>query len=435
MSVQNVTREGIDRSQPPRIKDAVDFQLTLKPYDKYVLDNGVEVYAIHAGAEEVMQVEWVFYAGNWYEEQKGIAMATNHLLKNGTKQRSAFELSEYIDFYGAYLNRSCFHETATISLHTLTKHIGELLPVVREMITDSIFPEQELDIFRQNMKQRLEVNLKKCDFVANRLIDEYLFGFHHPYGTYATAAIYDALNREAIEAFHRDYYLNGRLVLFVAGVLPKDLYQQLNSQFGSLPLRQQLLPERTHPIVAAQEKKYRISNDPNGVQGAIRLARPYITRRHPDYAPMQVLNALFGGFFGSRLMSNIREDKGYTYGIHSYVQNHVSASALMVSTEAGRDVCEATIGEVWHEMKVLREEPVSADELLLVKNYLIGSVLGDLDGPFHLIARWKNIVLNELPEDYFYHSIDAIKSVNPEKLQELANRYLNPEDFYELIVV
>ncbi|HEX5668928.1 MAG TPA: pitrilysin family protein, partial [Chitinophagaceae bacterium] len=376
-----------------------------------------------------------FYAGNWYEEQNGIAGAANHLIKNGTRSKTAYEISEHFDFYGSYLNRSCYNETAVISLHTLTRHLPELLPVVTELITDSIFPEHELDIFRQNMKQKLEVNLKKCDFVANRLIDEYIYGIDHPYGKYSSRESYDAITRDKLVDFHKQFYVHGKLVIFVAGVLPGDLYQQLNTHFGKLPVQQMSLPEYSHPIKAAVDKKYRISNDPNGVQGAVRIARPFITRQHPDFAPMQVLNALFGGFFGSRLMSNIREDKGYTYGIHSYFQNHMAESAWMVSTEAGKDVCEKTIQEVYHEMKVLREEPVSDDELLLVKNYLIGSILGDLDGPFHIIGRWKNIILNKLPEDYFVTSVNAIKKVTPAELQALANKYLQPGAFYELVVV
>jgi predicted Zn-dependent peptidase len=432
---QTIAIKGPDRKTPPRIKDAVEFDLTLKPYEKFVLDNGIEVYAVSAGPEEVLQVEWVFNAGNWYEDQNGIAGATNHLLKNGTRNKTAFEISEHFDFYGSYLNRSCYNETAVLSLHTLTRHLNELLPVVSELITDSVFPEHELDIFRQNMKQRLEVNLKKCDFVANRLIDEYLYGIEHPYGKYSTRESYEAITKEKLVEFHRQFYLHGKMVIFVAGVLPADLFQQLNANFGKLPMMQAALPEFSHSVHPSQNRQFRITNDPNGVQGAIRIARPFITRQHPDFAPMQVLNALFGGFFGSRLMSNIREDKGYTYGIHSYFQNHMAEAALMISTEAGKDVCEKTVQEVYHEMKVLREESVSDEELLLVKNYLIGTILGDLDGPFHIIGRWKNIILNNLPEDYFVTSVDAVKKVTPAELQALANKYLQPEAFYELVVV
>jgi predicted Zn-dependent peptidase len=313
--------------------------------------------------------------------------------------------------------------------------LDNLLPVVSELITDSVFPEHEIDIFRQNMKLRLEVNLKKCDFVANRLIDEYLFGIEHPYGKYSTRESYEAITKDKLVEFHKQFYLHGKMVIFVAGVLPADLFQQLNTNFGKLPMMQAALPEFSHSLHPSQERQFRITNDPNGVQGAIRIARPFITRHHPDFAPMQVLNAVFGGFFGSRLMSNIREDKGYTYGIHSYFQNHMAEAALMISTEAGKDVCEKTVQEVYYEMKVLREEAVSDEELLLVKNYLIGTILGDLDGPFHIIGRWKNIILNNLPEDYFVTSVDAVKKVTPAELQALANKYLQPEAFYELVVV
>ncbi len=425
----------LNRKLPPLIKDAIDFHLTLKPYEKFTLDNGIDVYAVNAGAEEVLQMEWVFYAGNWWEEQNGVAAATNYLLKNGTKGKSAFEISEHFDFYGAYLNRNCYNETANITLHTLTKHLSSLLPVVAELVNESVFPETELEIYKQNLKQRMEVNLKKCDFVANRKIDEYLFGFDHPYGKYALKDTYDQLERGAIAEFHHHYYQHGKCVIFVAGVLPKDLFQQLNQNFGHLPLNKRPLPDIKHPVVAEAGKQHRISNDPQGVQGAIRIARPFLMRTHPDFPASQVLNTLFGGFFGSRLMSNIREDKGYTYGIHSYFQNHMHAGVWMISTEAGKDVCEATVKEVYREMKTLREEPVDEEELLLVKNYLIGSVLGDLDGPFHIIGRWKNVILNNLPDDYFYTSMDSIKNVTPAKLQELAQAWLKEEDFYELVVI
>jgi len=171
------------------------------------------------------------------------------------------------------------------------------------------------------------------------------------------------------------------------------------------------------------------------VQGAKRLGTPFPNRRHPDFLKAHVLNVLFGGFFGSRLMTNIREDKGYTYGIHSYVQNHIHQTAWIISTEAGRDVCEPAIVEVYREMELLRNESVDDEELLLVRNYMMGSLLADLDGPFQIINRWKNIILNGLDESYFYKSIDTIKTVSSTELQELANKYLLPENFYELVVV
>ncbi|PVD52105.1 insulinase family protein [Terrimonas sp.] len=424
-----------NRTTAPVIKDAVDFELELKPYTKFTLDNGVDVYAINAGEEDVIQVELVFYAGNWYEEQNIVAAATNHLLKNGTNTKSAFEINEHFEYYGAYLNRHCYNETATVSLHSLTKHLKELLPVIRELVTGSIFPETELDIFRQNMKQKLEINLKKPDFIANRLIDEYLYGIDHPYGKYSSVAAYNALQSAQLQSFYKDYYINGRCIIFVAGKLPADIEKQVNDSLGGLTVNKHNLPVITHPVKAATEKKYRVNNDDKGLQGAIRIASHFPNRHHPDFTKAQVVNTLFGGYFGSRLMSNIREDKGYTYGIHSYIQNHMQECAWMISTEAGRDVCEATVAEVYKEMEMLRNEPASEEELLLVKNYLIGTILGDLDGPFHIIGRWKNIILNELGNDHFYKAINDIKSITVKEVQELANTYLQPEKFYELVVI
>lgn len=423
----------LERKKAPPIVDAVHFNLQLKPYKKLVLKNGVEVYTIEAGPEEVMSVEWVYYAGNWYEDKNLVAATTNLMLKNGTSSKTAFQVNEHFEYYGSYLNRNCHSETATVTLHCLTKHIKELLPVVRELLTDSIFPEEELAIAVQNMKQRLRVNLKKSDFVAGRLIDVYLYGEDHPYGRFSKEEDMNLLTREQLLNFYDNYYRNGKLVMFVAGRLPDNLEELLNEQFGDLPNKQ--VAQNKFAIQPSAEKKYRVTNDPNGVQGSIRIARPFVNRHHPDYTKAMVLNTLFGGFFGSRLMANIREDKGYTYGIHSYFQNHVHDVAWMISTEAGKDVSEAAITEVYKEMKDLREELVDDEELLLVKNYLIGTVLGDLDGPFHIIGRWKNIILNKLDEDYFDRSVAAIKNITAKEIQELANKYLTEKDFYELVVV
>lgn len=423
----------LNRVSAPPIVDAVNFNLQLKPYTKYTLDNGAEVYSINAGAEEVLAIEWVFFAGNAYEEQNLVAASANYLLKNGTTRRNAFQVNEHFDYYGSYLNRSCYSETALVSLHCLNKHIGELLPVVRELLTESVLPEEELEIYKQNMKQRLEVNLKKGDFVAGRLIDAYIYGEQHLYGKYSHAADFDGLQRDSLLDFYRKYYQQGKLIIFVAGRIPADMEQQLNRYFGDLG--NNAVRETAHPVQPAREKKYRIINDENGVQGSIRLARPFPNRHHPDFLKVQVLNILFGGFFGSRLMLNIREEKGYTYGIHSYLQNHIAHSAWMISTEAGKDVVDATIAEVYKEMQDLREEPVDEEELLLVRNYMVGNILGDLDGPFQIIARWKNLILNGLDDQYFYESIRTIKTISAEELQALAQQYLVPEDFYDLVVI
>lgn len=424
-----------DRMSAPRIVEAVDYKLELKPYEQYTLDNGVPVYSIHAGAEDVMMVELVFYAGNCFEKKNMVASAANYLLKNGTSTRTAFQINERFEFYGSYLKRACFNETATMTLLCLNKHLPELLPVMQELLMDALMPEEELQIFKQNMKQRLSVSLKKNDYVAGRMMDASLFGEQHPYGRDVKAEDLDSLNREDLTSFYKSKYSTGNCMIFIAGKLPSDVFEQLNMNFGQLPLGTDYkFPGQAPDEFGKKGKKEKFLNDPKGMQGAIRIARPFPNRHHPDFQKAMMLNNTLGGYFGSRLMKNIREEKGYTYGIYSYLQNHIQHSAWVISTEAGKDVCEAAISEIYLELKKLQEEPVGEEELKLVKNYMIGTILGDLDGPFHIISRWKNYILNNMPDGHFEKSMNVIKSVTSEELMDIAQRYLNPEEFYELVV-
>src|SRR4030095_13040328 len=275
-----VNEKILDRSIAPAIKSPVEFDIKLPQVEKTVLSNGIEVYSVNMGTEDTMLVNWVFYSGNWYEKKKGVAAATNFLLKNGTSKRTAFEINEHFDYYGSYLNRSCYTETSEINLHTLTKHVEVLLPVVAEMIVDSILPEEELNIYKVNAQQRLKVSLQKSEFIAGRLIDAYLFGDHHPYGKYNNLEDYAALQRDDLLDFYKQYYQKGRCLIFVSGKIPPTLISQLETHFGSLPL----VNHRSRPadplydLIPATQKKSFVVNDPDGVQAAIRIARPFPNR-------------------------------------------------------------------------------------------------------------------------------------------------------------
>ncbi|MBS1731430.1 MAG: insulinase family protein [Bacteroidetes bacterium] len=426
---------SLNRMVAPEITDPIDFDLTLQPYQSYTLDNNVPVYSIHAGTQEVVQVEWVFDAGNWQEEKKLVAAATNFMLKNGTSQLNAFSINQKFEFYGAFLSVQCHIETASITLFCLHKYAALLIPVVAEILTNSIFPEDELKTFRQIQIQKLKVNLEKCDFVANRMIDAYLYGENHPYGSMSGLDAYEALIREDLQTFFHRYYLNGHCQIFVSGIIPKSMDHLLNHSFGQLPLNQQELPKKEHFKKAEKEKKHRIIQDEKGVQAAIRMARSFPNKHHPDFPKATVLNNILGGFFGSRLMANIREEKGYTYGIYSYFKNYFAESEWLISTEAGREVSEATIIEIHKELEKLKQEPVGEDELYLVRNQLMGSLLSRLDGPFEIMSRWKNYILNGLDIQYFNQSIEVIKTISSQELQELANKYFSGDPFYELTVI
>jgi len=381
-----------------------------------------------------MKIEWVFSSGNYYEDKIGVASATNRLIRTGTSKRTSFDISRHFEFYGAFLSLACYNEYAVITLETLSKYLGEVLPVVAEIFTDAVFPEKEIDIYIQNSIQHLKVNLKKCDFVADRNIDEILYGKSHPYGKKASAGDYSKLTRDDLTLFYQKYYKEGKFKIFTSGMLPDNLENLLNQYFGEMKENDGIEVSKVKRHLSEQKKSF-IEVNKEGVQSAIRIGRPFPDRKNPDFKKAMVLNVLLGGYFGSRLMSNIREKKGYTYGIYSYLQNHLQFGSWIITTETGVAVTEPATKEIFKEMERLCQEPAAERELFLVRNYMIGQQLASLDGPFQIMERWKGIILNELDENFFNETIETIKEVSANELQEIAQKYFNPDDFYQLVAV
>lgn len=425
----------LDRKVAPPIHDAVEFDYKLPPINTEQLDNGLPLYWLDAGVQDVVQIDWVFPAGLWYEHKPSIAQATAGLLKSGTTKYTSVQIHEALEFYGAQLKTSAGNDYAFVTLYSLTKHLPVLLPMVYEIITDSIFPEHEVDIHKQNAIQKLLVNLRKCEFVANQRIDALLFGEFHPYGRYSKKEKIEAVQREDLIKFYKAHYSLSHVKMFMAGRIGKQEVKYVNDIFGKAALQTTALYGEVFSAPAPSVSVHKVMNDPNGVQGAIRIGRLFPNRHHPDYTPMVVLNCLFGGYFGSRLMSNIREDKGYTYGIYSSLAPEVHGGSFVIHTETGRDVVEKAIKEVYHEMEVLRNEVAPEEELLLVKNYLLGGLLGDLDGPFSILQRWRTLILNDFTEEYFNNNIRIYKTITAKGLQELAQKYFDMKDFYEVVVI
>ena len=425
----------LDRKVSPAIHDAVEFEYKLPPINAVQLRNGLPLYWLNAGVQDVVQIDWIFNAGLWYEQKPSVAHATAGLLKNGTSKHTAEQIHEALEFYGAQLKINAGNDYATITLYSLTKHLPVLLPMVYEIITDSTFPEEEVQIHKHNAIQRLLVNLRQCEFVANQQIDALLFGENHPYGRYSKKENIEAVTREDMITFYKANYNLANARIFMAGKIGDAEVNSLEAVFGKVTLDKIEDKRDAYSPVSSSEKIQRISNDPNGVQGAIRIGRQFPNRHHPDYAPMVVLNTLFGGYFGSRLMSNIREEKGYTYGIYSSLSPEINGGSFIIHTETGRDVAELAVKEVYHEMELLRNELASEEELLLVKNYLLGGLLADLDGPFSILQRWRTLILNGFDEAYFNRNIEIYKTITAEDLQALAVKYFDKKDYYEIVVI
>ena len=426
----------VDRKIAPQIHDAIEFDYILPSINKEKLNNGLPFYWFNAGVQDVVQIDWVFPAGLWQEQKTAVAHTVAALLKNGTTKYNAEQINEALEFYGAQLKVAANNDYGTITLYSLTKHLPVLLPIVYEIITDAQFPEQEVELHKKNAIQKLLINLRQCEFVANRHIDALLFGEHHPYGRYTKKEDIEAITRQDLLQFYNAHFNIANMQIFMAGKMGSIEVKCMNDIFGNSSIYQQnFLQRNTFEISSSNEKAIRITNDINGVQGAVRIGRLFPDKQHPDFAPMVVLNTLFGGYFGSRLMSNIREDKGYTYGIYSSLVAEKNGGSLVVHTETGRDVAEKAIIEIYKEMELLCNEQAPDEELLLVKNYLLGGLLGDLDGPFSILRRWRSIILNGFTDEHFNNNINTYKTVSPEKLLQLAQKYFNKKDFFEVMVI
>jgi Predicted Zn-dependent peptidases len=426
---------ALDRKTAPAIHDAIEFEYKLPPINETKLKNGLPLYWLSAGVQDVVEVTWVFPAGLWQEQKPAVAFATAGLLKNGTSTKTSPQIHEALEYYGSSLKVSTSNDWGVATLHTLTKHLPALLPIIYEVLTDAIFPEEELRIHKQNAMQRLLVSEKQCDFVANQRIDALLFGEAHPYGRYTKKEKIEALTREDLQLFYKNSFAMAGVKIFMAGNVGDKEVKLLDDLFGSHILTTPSIVTEGFATAAPSSRKEHLTNDPNGVQGAIRIGRLFPNRHHEDFAPMVVLNTLFGGYFGSRLMSNIREEKGYTYGIYSSQAPFAHGGSLTIHTEVGRDVIEPAMKEIYHEMQLLQNEAADEEELLLVKNYLLGNLLGDLDGPFAILQRWRTLILNGMTVDNFNRNIQIYKTITAKNLQELAQKYFNADDFYEVVVV
>lgn len=421
----------IDRKTAPAFK-AVE-KIEMIRADEKRLRNNIPVYAVNAGTQDLIKIEFLFAAGMYQQNMTLQATTVNSMLEEGTSAMTAAQIADAVDFYGAFLEVGVDQDTASVVLYTLNKHLEATLPVVEQVIKDAVFPQAELDIHLKNKKQKFLVNNQKVATVARKHFAELIFGEKHPYGIDVKDADFERIGREHLTGFYKTHYCASNCKIIMSGKIPGSVYELLDKHFGGndwdaaekVPLKSALLDTtdvREHLI-------YR----EDAIQSAIRIGKIMFNKTHPDFHSMQVLNTVFGGYFGSRLMSNIREDKGYTYGIGSGIVSLKHAGYFYISTEVGVDVCKSAIAEIYAEMKRLREEPVGEAELKLVKNYMLGTFLRNTDGPFALADRFKGIMEYNLGYGYFDQYIATVKNISALQLRELANMYLTEESMIELV--
>ena len=396
------------------------------------LSNGVPVYEINMGTQEIVKLELAFLAGRPYEKKRLAARTTLPMLKEGTLNFTSGQIAETLDFYGGTLSTPINVDTSNLLLYSLRKHFGALLPLFAEVVSAPVFPQAELDAFILRNQQRLQVDLTKNDVVAFRKFTELLYPDGHPYGYNSFPETYAELCHDDLVRHFKTNYTSGNCVIFLSGKIDGEIRRLLDDHLGKaiLPGQKQEvnLPEANH-----RPQHMRIPH-PDVVQTAVRIGCPMFGREHEDYPGIYVLNTILGGYFGSRLMANIREEKGYTYNIYSSHDAMKFGGYFCVASDVGNEFVEDTVRQIYLEMEKLQNDLVPESELEMVRNYLLGTMLTNLDGPFNIVEVVKTYVLSDMPVAAFEEMAGQVKNIRPEELRALAQKYFPKEKMWQVIV-
>ena len=407
--------------------------INIPPVQVITLSNGIPLYVINVGEQPVIKIEFSFEAGSWQEPQNGVSLFTSKMVSEGTSKHSSAEISEYFDKFGSFIESGQGLDRANFVVYGLKKHLPFLLPMVQELLNDAVFPEKEVDTFKNIQQQTLQVNSEKTAFIANKTFRKKVFGDIHPYGNSMTVEAIDSINQGVLVDFYQNYWQGKPHRIFLSGNVGDAEIKQIEQYFGnniiSHPpsnkiLKDAVLP-RTENILIDKE---------GAMQSSIRMGKQLMTRKHPDFFTMLLLNEVLGGYFGSRLMKNIREEKGLTYGISSNLALFGQAGYFVIGTDVKREFTQQTIDEIHKEIKILQTELIAVDELEVVKNYMVGSFAGSLNTPFDIADRYKVIFSENLPLDFYNNYLPNIQQISDEMLLEAANKYLAVDSLFEIVV-
>lgn len=423
---------ALDRTRQPSIRPMELFQIQ-KP-ESYVMPNGIPVRMFRAGEEEVVRLDIMIRCGQWEQTQPLQATFTSRMLREGTARYTSAEIAEKLDYYGAWLDVSSSMNHSFVTLYSLNKYFSRTLEIVASMLKEPLFPEKELAVVVEDNKQQYLVNREKVDVLARKKLNAMLFGPGHPCGRYAELEDYDRLTREVLCAMYQNYYGSQNCVCYLSGCVTREICKALEQALGqaawgcsrktgdaidrlpgSVPVRQSFI-ERS-----------------DAFQSALRMGCLSIGCKHPDFLKVRLLMTLFGGYFGSRLMKNIREDKGYTYGIGAGLSLYPFRSMMTISTQAANEYVGPIVHEIGIETDRLHCERVSEKELTMVKNYVMGDMCRNYESPFSLADAYIFLDTAGLHDEFFVQSQQVVMDITAEDIRELACRYLHKDSFVTVV--
>ncbi|MFD1188745.1 M16 family metallopeptidase, partial [Pontibacter rugosus] len=416
----------LDRTKAPETYeiDAVNIQIA----EVTSLSNGARMHVIKSETQPVVRLDFVFKAGKWYEDKKGVSDLAAKMLLEGSLNHTAKQIADKVAFYGASFESSNGYDRTEYTLYCLAKYTTELLPLVLDILQNPAFPEEEFNHLKQRTSQSLKVQRQKNNYLSTHSFTQQVYGSQHPYTFGFDDGVLEAVTKEEVEAFYRNRFISQELEVFACGAIDDVLQRYLQLEIEKLRIQPATGSALSieHKIKSATEKTKLVSIE-DSLQSSIRVGArmPHIS--HPDYQPLLVLNEILGGYFGSRLMRNIREDKGYTYGIYSVISSKEEDSLFYVGTDVNYAVTDNTIDEILKEIKLLQEEEIPEEELQTVKNYMLGKFLNDLNTIFDQCDRYKRIVLFNLEQEHYNNYVTTIRTITAPRLKQLAKDYLNTE--------
>lgn len=397
------------------------------------LGSGVPVYLLGKGTVDLLRVEFVLQAGQVFEEQHLAASTTSAMLTEGTLRFNAVTLNDLIDSTGAALTHSADKETAGLVTVTLARKLDEVMALTQEVLFTPSFPENEFRMLTDKRLQAFQTSRQKTSVIAREAFYEALCGEANPYGRITREADYRALSPGHLRHFHEKNYLTGNMYITVAGRNPEQALPVLERHFASAGKeagKERILP----PVTFDTAMPRRIFLDvPDSVQSTVRVGWKGIKRDHPDYLPLQVATMILGGYFGSRLMRRIREEKGYTYGIQAVSGAFSNIGYITIMTDVANGYREETLEEIWNEIRRLQNEEVSDEEMTLVRNHIMGEIARAFDGPFTVADTLRGVVDYNAGYDYFTRYAETVNTIEPRRLTEVFNTYFSAREAYEII--
>jgi predicted Zn-dependent peptidase len=417
----------LDRKTPPPFVRSTSFDL-LNPVKKN-LSNGIDLFFISGGEQEVIKVELIFKAGRWYESAVGSSHFTANLLNKGTRTKSSFEIAQTFDRYGAHLDIHPGLDFVSIAIYCLTQNLTPVLKLLLEIITEPVFPEKEVAQLKTIYNQNLKVNQEKTSFLASKAFRKNLFGTMHPYGNEIEEADVNDLTQVQLAHHYQTCFKN--LSVFVAGKINSENQSLITEIFSDF--KTTTATNLSHEITDDKPSSQHIEKE-GSVQSSVRTGRKSIQRNHPDYSSAVFVSHILGGYFGSRLMKNIREEKGLTYGIYASIQPLQNASFLSIGADVNKENVPLTFEEIRKELKRLREEKISTSELDTARNHFIGSLQSEITTPFAHADKIKTIYLSNLPQDNYQQMIKTIDAIKANDIIEISKKYFDEKDFYEVAV-